>query len=233
MDSQFPQHRTPRVLTQSRELKFPALRIVLVVSTATQQAAGIIAAFSRMREGILLILAAWVLLGVGFLSLVATALLSVFRPGKVGFTDAAPGMTLLALVLLVVGAIVGIIGFYFKFIPGISELARADPRFGTARALIKVGYVWGLVLVVVGTPLLLVLVGLLVLAIGFVLLLLGYIGIIILSFKLNEAYPNTLYVVAAVLFIVSIVFPLAGVVSWILLYVALGDTINKLRAQAT
>ncbi|MCS7099207.1 MAG: DUF973 family protein [Sulfolobales archaeon] len=204
-----------------------------MVSTATQQAAGAIAAFSRMREGILLILAAWVLLGVGSLSLVATVLLSVFGLENVGFTSAAPGIILLTLVLLVVGAIVGIVGFYFKFIPGVSELARTDPRFSTARTLIKVGYVWGLILVIVGTPLLLVLVGLFVLAIGFVLLLLGYIGIIVLSFKLNEAYPNTLYIVAAVLFIVSIVFPLAGVVSWVLLYVALGDTIGKLRAQVT
>ncbi|MCX8185045.1 MAG: DUF973 family protein [Sulfolobales archaeon] len=202
-----------------------------MISAATQQVGKPITALSNMREGILLVLIAWILLSIGLLALIASLWLAIITTRHIEIAGVAPRVSLLvAAVLAIVGAVVGLVGFYFKFIPGVTELARADSRFDTARTLIKIGYVWGLILVVIGIPLLLVIIGILVLVVGYILLLLGYIGVIILSFKLNDVYPNALYLAAAILFIISMIVPVVGVVSWILLYVALGDTINKLRA---
>ncbi|MEM1745956.1 MAG: hypothetical protein QXZ45_03895 [Candidatus Nezhaarchaeales archaeon] len=66
--------------------------------------------------------------------------------------------------------------------------------------------------------------------VGYILLILGYVGVIILCFKLNEVEQNTLYLVAGIMFIIAIFISIVGFVAWILLYVALGDSIRK-RAQ--
>jgi uncharacterized membrane protein len=80
---------------------------------------------------------------------------------------------------------------------------------------------------IVGALTLIILVGLFIIIIAAILLLIGYIGLIILGFKLNELEKNTLYLVAAILFIIGIFIGIASFVGWILLYVALGDSIRK------
>ncbi|MDH5815874.1 MAG: hypothetical protein QE164_03655 [Candidatus Nezhaarchaeota archaeon] len=63
--------------------------------------------------------------------------------------------------------------------------------------------------------------------VGYILLILGYVGVIILCFKLNEVEQNTLYLVAGIMFIIAIFISIVGFVAWILLYVALGDSIKN------
>ncbi|MEM1661565.1 MAG: DUF973 family protein [Desulfurococcaceae archaeon] len=119
-----------------------------------------------------------------------------------------------------------------KLISGASSLARADPEFSTASNLISIGYICGIILLVLGILTLIILIGVLLLVLSFIFLLIGNIGLILLCFKLHDRFKDALYMVAGILFIIGIF--VGGVVSfvgWILLYVALGKTITGLRSQ--
>ncbi|MEM2004988.1 MAG: DUF973 family protein [Zestosphaera sp.] len=177
-------------------------------------------ALTRMRDGLLLIFIAWILLGAGIMSI----FMGMFA------TLALEGL-IIGGVLSLTGAVLALVGFYSKFVPGAGDLARANPEFATSSTLIKVGYIWGLILIMVGVVLTIILVGVLLILAGVVLMVLGYVGVIIMCFKLNDAYSNTLYIVAGILFIIAIFMPVLGAISWILLYAAMGDTINKVRTS--
>ncbi|MCS7121332.1 MAG: DUF973 family protein [Archaeoglobaceae archaeon] len=187
-----------------------------------RQPVQLLRAFELMRTGILISLIGWILLGLGLASKFFGIL--TFLIG--GFLTAAAG-----LMLLIVGAIVILLGFYAKFIPGVSELARADASYSIASKLVRVGYVWGLVLIIVGAVLSLLLLGIPIFFLGILFLIVGFIGIVLLSFNLYSRERNTLYFVAAILFIVSIFVPVMGFLAWILLYAALGKTIKSYSAQ--
>ncbi|MEO3993597.1 MAG: DUF973 family protein, partial [Desulfurococcaceae archaeon TW002] len=136
-------------------------------------------------------------------------------------------------ILVIIGAIIALIGFYFKFIPGVRDLAKANPEFSTASLLIRIGYIWGLILIIVGIILTIFVVGIFMLVVGLILLFIGFVGIIVLCFKLKDVYQNSLYLAAGIFFILSIFITLAGLIGWILTYIALGDTIRKLQTQTT
>lgn len=193
-----------------------------------QPSINVTSALQRMRDGILFLFIAWIFLGVGIITIAFTALASftTWPPVHGEWVGILAGLGI-GLAVLVIGVILALIGLYGKFIPGLSELARTNPEFSTASSLIRIGYVWGLVLLLVGAILTLIIIGIFIAFIGLILLVIGYVGMIILCFKLNDAYQNTLYLVAGILFILSIFIPILGVVAWILIYVALGDTIRK------
>jgi hypothetical protein len=84
----------------------------------------------------------------------------------------------------------------------------------------------------------------LILALGVLLIggIIAFIGDILTfvvgAFKLHGKYQNSLYMVAGILFVVDIALLLVGfsgiltLVGYILMYIALGDTINKLSTAA-
>lgn len=84
-----------------------------------------------------------------------------------------------------------------------------------------------MILLLIGAILVIVLVGIVVIIIAAILMLIGHIGLIILNFKLNEFEKNTLYLVAGIMFIIGIFIGVTDIIGWILMYVALGDSINK------
>ncbi|MEM2006135.1 MAG: DUF973 family protein [Sulfolobales archaeon] len=207
-----------------------------MIPTASQAEVALVRAFIKMREGLLLELIGWVILGIGLMLIIVGVFAAISagtsQPISPGVTmrRAAIGWVIASLALLVIGAVIALVGFYAKFVPGVGELARARPEFGTASSLIKVGYIGGLILLVVGAVLLIVLVGVILILVGLVFLLVGHIGAAILCFKLSDAYRNSLYLAAGIILVVSVIFPILGVVSWILLYIALGDTISRLQS---
>ncbi len=202
--------------------------------TFSSAEAEVVLALERMRSGLRLVFAGWILLSVGLISAVlAIAAWYIFDSAGVGLAAFA-----LMGILSIVGILLALVGFYAKFVPGAGNLARARPEFGTASKLIRVGHLGGLVTLLLGFLLMLgsllltqlLVIGLPLIIVGSVLLLLGYAGTVVMCFKLNNAYKNSLYVAAGVLLIVSIFIPILGFVAWILLYVALGDTVRRLRA---
>lgn len=206
--------------------------VVHTTYVTTQQSAEV-EALQRMRDGVLLVFIGWIFLGLGILLVAGSVFAGVMGGlmGGAGGLGAAIAGLVGALVLVLVGAVISLVGIYSKFVPGSGDLARADPEFSTAATLIKVGYVWGLILLIVGAILAIVVVGVFIALVGYILMILGFIGTIVLCFKLNDKYANTLYLVAGILFILGILFAIMGVIAWILLYVALGETIRRLRTQ--
>lgn len=63
-----------------------------------------------------------------------------------------------------------------------------------------------------------------------ILILLGIVGLMILNFKLNEFEKNNLFLIVGALFTVGILIPIANVIGWVLMYIALGDSIKKRSA---
>lgn len=209
----------------------------MVVSTVSQAELVAVRALGRMREGLLLVLIGWIILSIGLLFIFMGVL--AVMPMRTSQTISpelpirrfAYGWLVVSLALLIIGAVLALVGFYARFVPGVGELARARPEFGTASSLIKVGYLGGLILLVISAVLLVVLVGVVLILVGLVFLLVGHIGAAVLCFKLNDVYRSSLYLAAGILLIVSIFIPILGFVSWILLYVALGDTIGRLQTS--
>lgn len=171
-------------------------------------------AFKTMRKGILISLIGWLLLGIGITSLIFGTKMMIAE-------------LFFGLIVTALGALIVLLGFYIEFIPGVSMLAEADADYLTASKLIKVGYIWGILIIIVGAILSLFLIGIPILIIGMILLVLGFVGIILLNFNLYSKEKNNLYLVAAIFFIISIFITFLGIVAWILLYVALGETVKK------
>ncbi|MEM1931172.1 MAG: DUF973 family protein [Sulfolobales archaeon] len=209
-----------------------------MVSTASQAELKPVSALIKMRDGLLLQFIGWILLStsiafiaIGFIAAMSARIPQPILPG-VSMWRTTLGWVTTSLALLFIGAIIALVGLYAKFVPGVGELARARPEFSTASSLIKVGYIGGLVLLAIGAVLLIVIVGIIPILVGLAFLVVGHIGVAILCFKLNDIYRNSLYLAAGVILLVSIVFPILGVVSWILLYIALGDTISRSQSSS-
>ncbi|MCC6033096.1 MAG: hypothetical protein LM561_03345, partial [Desulfurococcaceae archaeon] len=122
-----------------------------VSTPPTTPSTDVVRAFRKMRRGVLYVLIAWVFLGAGLTIMVGGLFVTVMRAAVGGGAlIAALSGLILGLALVVVGAIIALVGFYADFIPGAGDLARVNPDFSTASSLIRIGYIWGLILCLVG-----------------------------------------------------------------------------------
>jgi len=117
-----------------------------------------------------------------------------------------------------------------NFVPGVRRLGELNLEFRAASTLVNLGLLWGVLLVIIGLLTLVILVGFFILIVGLILVFIGYIGLIILGFKLYDFERNGLYLAAAIMFIIGIVILILPIVGWILLYMALGDSIRRHEA---
>lgn len=133
-----------------------------------------------------------------------------------GFKICYTGTTLMivGLLIVVLGLVVGLAAIAV----GWASLQVAGPPFGMLSGLITI---------------------FIVALIGGVIYFIGEIlTFIIGAFKLNGRYNNSLYMVAGILYIIDIALIIAGIagiltlVGHILMYIALRDTLDKLRSPA-
>jgi len=86
--------------------------------------------------------------------------------------------------------------------------------------------------------------GLVLIVLGTIFLFIGFVGLIIGCFSLNARFHEPLFLVAGILFIiyliasilvfipyVSAVAPVLGLIAWILMYVAAGSSIHRLKTR--
>jgi len=191
----------------------------------------LIEAFQKIRMAALLLIIGSLIMSVG----VAGSLLPMFMAfGARGFEGVARGIiagALTATIVTLIGAVISLIAIYAYLRPGALELSKADQRYSTASKLINIGYLWGLILIIIGLALALIIIGIPLLVIGIILLIIGKIGVILLSFNLNEAEKNVLYLVAGILFIIGLFVNILSFIAWILMYVALGESIRRHESQ--
>lgn len=194
-------------------------------------------AYELMRTGILYMFIAVIVFIAGLISLFIL-LFAIVPPSwwvveRISFNTFFTTPFIVFMLILLAGAIVALIGLWGKFLPGVKVLKEIQHDFSTAETLVKLGYFWGLILLVISIPLIPFIVGIFTGIIAIVLILIGYIGLIILCFKLKELEREDLYLVAGILLIVGIFLSIAVIIAWILLYIALGNSIEKRkRGQA-
>jgi hypothetical protein len=129
----------------------------------------------------------------------------------------------------IIGAVTALLGLYSMFLPGVKKLSELNPVFKTSKDMIRFGYYYGMILLLIGAVTLLVLgeASMAFLILATILLFIGYIGLIVLSFKLEKVEGESLYMVAGVLFIMGIFVDILALLGWMILYVAVGSSIRK------
>ena len=139
------------------------------------------------------------------------------------------------LIALVIGVLIGaglsLYGLYGKVIPGAERLATADSRYSTAHSLLKIGYLGGLGLLIIGVLTLKIIIGVFFIILAMILLLIGKIGMALITFKLNEDYDESMMLIAGILFIVGIFIGFAEFIAWILVYVGIDSVIQKAETR--
>jgi hypothetical protein len=223
-----------------------------------------ISALRTLRSGFLYLLVAVIVGIVAALAGLLSIIAAIgFMPAAPHGPSAFAGVVSAVALLLVLSLIaVGIVlyAIFGKIRPGMRQLSEVDNGFricytGTTLMLV------GLVILVLGLIVLAAVfaaagfspeafkgtvVSGLILALGVLLIggIIAFIGNILTfvvgAFKLHGKYQNSLYMAAGILFVIDIALLLVGfsgiltLVGYILMYIALGDTINRLTtATAT
>jgi hypothetical protein len=219
-----------------------------------------ISALRTLRSGFLYLLVA-VIMGIvaalaGLISIIAAFGFMAAAPHGPSAFAGVIGTVILLLVLSLVAVGIVLYAIFGKIRPGMRQLSEVDNGFRicyTGTTLILVGLailVLGLVVfaITILTSLYFtsptVASGGFMLALGVIIIsgIIAFIGNILTfvvgAFKLHSRYQNSLYMAAGILFILDIALLLVGfsgilsLVGYILMYIALGDTINKLSTAA-
>jgi hypothetical protein len=222
-----------------------------------------ISALRTLRSGFLYLLVAVIVGVVaalaGLISIIAAFGFMAAAPhGPSAFAGVIGAVaTLLVLSLVAVGIV--LYAIFGKIRPGMRQLSEVDNGFRicyTGTTLMLVGLVivaLGLIVVVAvfaaagfspealrGTVVSGLILALGVLLIGGIIAFIGDIlTFVVGAFKLHGKYQNSLYMAAGILFVVDIALlhvSFSGIltlVGYILMYIALGDTINKLSTATT
>ena len=219
-----------------------------------------ISALRTLRSGFLYLLVA-VIVGIvavlaGLLSIIAAIVFKAAAPH--GPFAGVVGAVAFLLVLSLVAVGTALYAIFGKIRPGLRQLSEIDNGFHisyTGTTLMLVGLailVLGLIVLaavfaaagfspeaVRGTVVSGLILALGVLLIGGIIAFIGNIlTFVVGAFKLHSRYQNSLYMAAGILFVLDIALLLVGftgilsLVGYILMYIALGDTINKLSTAA-
>ena len=200
--------------------------------------APLVSGIRRLKDAALLLIIANILVGIGAIAAYAAIIPATFmgfmhRWGPAGIVVSIGAGAIAMIGIMVAGLILALIAVYTKLVPGSRDLAQHDPsNFETPHKLIKVGYIAGLILTIVGIATLIVLVGIPLVIVGIILLIIGVIGAAILLIRLHDVFDKTLLLVAGILLIIGIFIPLAGFVGWILAYIDLSSLARKLETES-
>ncbi|MEM1832112.1 MAG: DUF973 family protein [Desulfurococcaceae archaeon] len=231
------------------------------MNVAASRSTRLIEAYDMMRKGVLYLLIADIVFSIIVVVSISSLMIVGFRtiiekgPGRFIVTQllksisfhlvpidlhvrtslvvVEPKLTFIVFLFIgfVVSATLFLIGLWGKFLPGLGILKEVVPEISAAESLIKIGYFWGLILLLVSIPLVLLIIGILTFVISLILVFLGNIGLIILSFKLRDVEKDDLYLVSGVLFIIGLIFRLMNLLAWIVLYISLGKSIEKHKSH--
>jgi len=187
----------------------------------------VVKALDKLRMASLLLIIATIIAGAASF-LMLGALLGALFTGNIIATLAG---SVVVIAVAIIGYIIILVSVYGYLLPSANQFATWKPQeFSTARTLIKVGYIAGPILAIIGFATLFILIGIALIVVGGILQLIGDIGVIILLFKLRDAFNSTLFLVAAILAILGIFIPLLDFIAWILVFIESGSVKSKVLA---
>ena len=183
----------------------------------------VVEALDKLRMASLLLIIATIMAAVASFSMLG----ALFT----GNIIAALAGSAVVIVVAIIGFILVLVSVYGYLLPSVNQFATWKPEeFSTARTLIKVGYIAGPIIMIIGLATIFIVIGLGLIVIGGILLLVGEIGVIILLFKLRDAFNSTLFLVAAILAIIGIFIPILDFIAWILVFIESNSVKSKVLA---
>jgi hypothetical protein len=220
-----------------------------------------ISALRTLRSGFLYLLVAAIMFVIavvaGVFSIYAAFFLSISNPFALLSPMTFAGALIILFILLLVSIVILLYAIFGKIRPGMRQLSEVDSGFricytGTTLMIVAsfiavVGLI--IVIAVMASPVSsftppltavwILMLALVVILVGGIIGLIGNIlTFVVGAFKLHSRYQNSLYMAAGILFVIDIALLLVGfsgiltLVGYILMYIALGDTINKLSTAA-
>ncbi len=175
-------------------------------------------AMGKLKEAALLMIIGNILISIGAVS-IFPAVITGFHGLTIGLISGA---------VAIVGLIIILIALYMHVVPSFELLRSYKPRlYGTAATLVRIGYVWGAILLIIGIITLIIIIGAVMLIIGLILLLLGKIGIIIGMFQVNSEIGESMFLVAGILFLIGLFVPFLSFIGWIIVYTAADSAVAR------
>lgn len=195
----------------------------------------VLSALSKLRMASLLLVIATLITVASSLSLLTT----LFTFNIVAMLAMGAGV----LVAILIGLVLIVVGVYVFLLPSAKQFATWRPtEFSTASKLLRIGYIWGVAILIlallviiagaVSLNLGIVFGGLAIAVIGGILFLIGYIGNIIYFFKLKDVFNSTIFLVAAILLIIGIFIGITQFIAWILAFVEARSIESKISSGA-
>jgi hypothetical protein len=195
----------------------------------------VLAALSKLKIASILLIIATLIASISSLTLLSV--IFTFNIAAI----VATGLGTLAAAL--VGLILIIIAVYVFLLPSAKQFTKWKPaEFSTPSKLLRIGYIWGIVTLIIALlimiigavtmNLLIVFSGIGIAIIGGILFLVGYIGNIVYFFKLKDAFNSTIFLVAAILLIIGIFIGITQFIAWILAFVETRAIENKITSGA-
>ncbi|MEM4814159.1 MAG: DUF973 family protein [Ignisphaera sp.] len=195
----------------------------------------VLSALSKLRIASLLLVIATLITVASSLSLLTT----LFTFNIVAMLTMGAGV----LVAILIGLVLIVVGVYVFLLPSAKQFATWRPtEFSTASKLLRIGYIWGVAILILA---LLVIIagavslnlgiafgGLAIAVIGGIFFLIGYIGNIIYFFKLKDVFNSTIFLVAAILLIIGIFIGITQFIAWILTFVETRSIESKISSGA-
>ena len=177
--------------------------------------------------------------GMAIVTITKTMIINT-EASAIAFT--AMGVAVTMLILSIVGGIISLIALFAYLIPSFNDLSKYDESaFSTPYKLLKIGYLLGLILFIIALVIIIlgaigralagIILGMVLMIVSVILLLLGKIGLAIGMFKLRDRLAETLFLVAGILFIIGIIVTIVDFVGWILVLVATGSALDKLKMK--
>jgi len=160
-------------------------------------------------------------------------------PGMESKSFVSMSLVLLLTVVIValVGFILALIAVYGKLLPSAEDFTKYSHEFSTPSTLIKIGYIVGLIVGIVGVLTLIFIIGFFLLIVAWIFLILGKIGLAILCFKINDKLKSGIFIAAGILFILSLIPPMQilSFIGWILAYIECSSLLGRvtLSTQAS
>jgi len=224
------------------------------VSTPAGSQEYLVSALTKLRSAALLMIIATLLTSVGTLAIVLPLWFTGVIPRLITHEavmehEVMPGMesksfVSMSLVLLLTVVIVALVGFilaliavYGKLLPSAEDFTKYSHEFSTPSTLIKIGYIVGLIVGIVGVLTLIFIIGFFLLIVAWIFLILGKIGLAILCFKINDKLKSGIFIAAGILFILSLIPPMQilSFIGWILAYIECSSLLGRvtLSTQAS
>ena len=194
----------------------------------------LVAGLRMLRDAALLMIIASLIMGLGM----TISMFGMWTVGPMmhGLSPGVPffvGMGMIVLALIgIVGAIIGLYAVFGRLLPATTEFASYSSEYATIATLVKIGYVGGLVLLILGFITLMFFVGIFLMFAAILLLLIGSVGLALLSLKLHGELDSSAFLIAGILFLIGILVPIVRFIAWIIVYVEAGTLAGKLSASA-